>query len=275
MKKLMLLTTVFVLLAIPAYSAIQYEFVQRTTKQDTSIPTTELMGRAILDGTRSRIDFTGGDVYPTGTYMVSIDGSRRLYFVDPENKWYTEVNTAGIASAVAASNIEIANLKSNLEKVGDGEVVAGHATEHYKLTITYDITVPFKGLPLKQSVRTVIDTWSSPKFGEAGRSAFENAIRTGNVQVDKLVETETTKVHGLPLRQSVTITMSVASGKPVKTELPLPVTRTITRETWITKIGEAAPDAMTFKIPATYRKADQPNTPAPPMEVLNMQPVSK
>ena len=163
MKKMMLLTAALALLAIPAFSAIQYDFIQRTTHEGVEIPATELAGRAILEGNRSRIDFTGGDVYPAGTYMVSVDGSRRLYFVDPEKKWYTEVNTAGIATAVSASNIQIANLKSNIEKVGEGEVIAGHATEHYKLTITYDITVPYRSLQLKQNVRTVIHTWASTK----------------------------------------------------------------------------------------------------------------
>lgn len=275
MKKLMMLTAAVTLLAIPAFSAIQYEFIQRTTHEGVEIPATELAGRATLEGLRSRIDFTGGDVYPAGTYMVSIDGSRSLFFVDPEKKWYTEVNTAGIATAVTASNIQIANLKSNIEKVSDGEVVAGHATEHYKLTITYEITVPYRSLALKQNVRTVIHTWTSPKFGDVGRTAFSNALRTGNAEVDKLVETETTKVHGLPLRQSVTITMTNATGRPIKSNLPLPPTRTITRETHITRIGETTPGAMTFKIPAGYRKSDMPDAPAPPMHVLDMQPTPK
>lgn len=273
MKKMTLLIAAFILLAIPAYSAIQYEFVQRTSQEGAVIPNSELTGRATFEGARSRIDFTGGDVYPSGTYMVSIDGSHRLFFVDPENKWYTEVNTAGIASAVAASNIEIANLKSSVEKVGDGEMIAGHSTEHYKLTITYDITVPFKMLPLKQNVKTVIHTWTTAKFGDIGRHAFANAIRTGNPQVDQLVEAETTKVHGLPLRQSVTITMTTATGKPVKSELKLPATRTISRETWITRIGETTPDAMAFKIPSSYRKSDTPDIAAPPMQMLDMKPV--
>jgi hypothetical protein len=272
MKKLMMLTAAVTLLAIPAFSAVQYDFVQRTSHEGVEVPTTELVGRAILEGTRSRIEFTGGDVYPAGTYMVSIDGSRRLYFVDPEKKWYTEVNTAGIATAVAASNIQIANLKSNLEKVSDGEIIAGHPTAHYKLTITYDITVPYRTMALKQSVRTIIHTWATTKFGDIGQSAFANTVRTGNVEVDRLVETETTKVAGLPLRQSVTITMTNATGRPVKSNLPLPPTRTIVRETQVTRIGEVIPSTMTFKVPSTYRRADVPDVPPPPMEVLDMKP---
>jgi hypothetical protein len=93
--------------------------------------------------------------------------------------------------------------------------------------------------------------------------------------VDKLVETETTKVHGLPLRQSVTITMTNATGRPIKTNLPLPPTRTITRETHVTRIGEATPGTMTFKIPADYRKSDMPDAPTPPMHLLDMQPTPK
>lgn len=273
MKKLMLLTLAVMLLAIPAFSAIQYEFIQRTTHEGSVVPATELVGRTILEGDRSRIDFTGGDIYPAGTYLVSIDGSRRLYFVDPEKKWYTEVNTGGIATAVAASNIQITNLKSSLEKLGDGQIVAGILTDHYKMTMTYDITVPYRSMPLKQSVRTVINTWTTSKFGDVAQSAFANPVLTGNTEIDKLIETETKRFGGLPLRQSVTITMSVTAGRPVKSELPLPFTRTITRETWVTKIGETATGPMTFKVPASYRKSESPDTPAPPMQVLDLKPV--
>lgn len=275
MKNRMLLTFAVMLLAIPAFSAIQYEFVQRTTHEGAVVPSTELFGTAVLEGDRSRIEFTGGDVYPAGTYLVSVDGSRRLYFVDPEKKWYTEVNTGGIAGAVAASNIQISNVKSNLEKLNDGQVVAGILTEHYKLTMTYDITVPNRGLPLKQSVRTVINTWTTTKFGDVAQSAFSNAVQTGNVEIDKLIATETKRFGGLPLRQSVTITMSVTAGRPVKSELQMPATRTITRETWVTKVGVTATEPMTFKIPAGYRKSDTPDVTTPPMEVLDLKPVGK
>jgi len=275
MKKAMMLSAAVVLLAIPVYPAVQYEFVQRTTTEGAVVPNTELNGRALLDGSRSRIEFTGGDVYPAGTYVVSVDGSKRLYFVDPLNKWYTEVNTAGVASAVAASNIEIANLKSNLEKIGDNEVIAGQPTVHYKLTITYDITVPTRVMPLRQTVKTVIQTWTTVKYGDIARDAFSNSVRTGNVEVDKLVETETTKVQGLPLRQSVAIMVTSANPKVPGSQVPLPTTRTITRDTWVTKIGETTPDPMAFKIPATYRKSEQPDAPAPPLQVLDMQPVGK
>lgn len=275
MKKMMLLALAVVLVAIPAFPAIQYDFVQRTTHEGAVIPATELMGRAVLEGDRSRIEFTGGDVYPAGTYMVTVDGSRRLFFVDPEKQWYTEVNTSGISTAVAASNIQIANLKSNLEKMGDGQVVAGILTEHYKLTMTYDITVPFRSMPLKQSVRTVINTWTTSKFGDVARSAFANTVQTGNVEIDKMIETETKRVGGLPLRQSVQITMSVTSKGPVKSQLPLPATRTITRETWVTKVGEVVSEPMTFKVPASYRKSEMPDVTTPPMQVLDLKPVGE
>jgi len=277
MKKAMLFAAALTLLAIPAFAAIEYDFSQRTTHEGAVIPSTELMGRAVLDGDRSRIDFTGGDVYPAGTYLVSVDGSRRLYFIDPEKKWFTEVNTSTISTAVAASNIEIANLKTDVEKIGGQEFVAGVPTDHYRMTITYDITVPFRSMPLKQNVRTVINTWMTPKFGDVAQLAFSNSVPTGNPQVDKLIEAETRRLHGLPMRQSVTITLSSAvSGRPVASQLPLPSTRTITRETWVTRIAErGAVEPSLFKVPNGYRRSETPDIPAPPMQVLDLQPVGK
>jgi uncharacterized protein DUF4412 len=257
MKK-MVMGVVVVLLVTghAAFAAIQYEFFQTSRSDASDLPPADFNAKAVLDGQRSRIEFLSGNTYPPGTYVISTDGSRRLLFVDPTQKSYTEVNTMGIANAIGASNITITNLVSNMTKLGDSRVIAGIPTDHYRLTITYDITVQYRNMPLKQSVRTTIDKWTTVRFGDSVETALESTAQTGNPKVDELIAAETTKIKGFPLKQTIQIVTINQSGTPIGSKLRLPASRTQTREMTVTSIAEAAADDAMFRIPAGYRKVD-------------------
>ena len=271
--KTLVVTVALALVAFPGSAAIQYEYVQKNTTPDAVNPTTELTARATVDGERSRIDFVGGTLYPPGTYVVSTDGARRLLFVDPAKEWFTEVNTTSFASALGASNIRISNVKSSLENKPDRPVIAGLATEHTRLTLTYDISVTVKGIVLKQHVRTEVDTWSTPHYAAAAASSFNSALRTGNPEIDAVLDIETTKVVGFPLRQSVT-TRTVADIPPSRSELQVPTSKTIVREMWVTSIRETPASASMFLVPVNYRRADTPDVPKSATKVLTFEPGS-
>lgn len=256
MKRL-LVAVASALVAVSSSAAIQYEFTQKNTTTANADPISDLSARAIIDGESSRIDFLAGSLYPPGTYVISTDGSRRLLFVDPRNEWFTEVNTAGVATALGSSNIRISNFKSSLETKDDRPIIAGIPTEHTRLTLTYDITLTMKAMPLSQHVRTEIDTWSTPRFAPSSASSFLTSMRTGNPDIDRLLDVEAMKIKGFPLRQTVT-TRTVADLPPRKSELNVPTAKTIIREMWVTSIREVAPDASVFLVPTTYRRADVP-----------------
>ncbi len=255
MKKTVLGVAVVLLLTGHAtFAAVQYEYFQ-TSRAEGDEHAADFNARAFIDGQRSRIEFISGNTYPPGTYMISTDGARRLLFVDPTQKLYTEVNTLGIASAIGTSNIVVENLLSSVTKLDDGRVVAGIPTDHYRLTMTYDITVTFRNMPLKQSVRTIIDKWTTVRFGEVA-DAFANSAQTGNSKIDELIATETTKIRGFPLRQIVQITTINNTGQAMGTKLVLPATRTKSREMTVTSISEVAPDDKMFRVPAGYQRTD-------------------
>lgn len=256
MKRL-LVVVALALVAASASAAIQYEFTQKNSTGATVDPVTDLTARAVVDGERSRIDFLAGSQYPPGTYVISTDGSRRLTFVDPEHEWYTEYNSAGVATTLASSNIRIANFKSNFETRADRPIIAGIPTEHSRITMTYDISVTVKSIPLTQRVRTEIDTWSTNRFPASTASSFLTSLRTGNVDIDRLLDTESMKLTGFPLRQTVT-TRTIADLPPSRSQISTPTEKTMVREMWVTSIREVAPDASLFLVPSKYRRADMP-----------------
>src|SRR5687768_1484064 len=221
MKRL-LVTLALALIAVPSFAAIRYEFMLKNTSDDAAKPSSDMTGRATIDGFRSRVEFLSGTLYPPNTYMVTPDSTGRLYFVDPGKQWFTEVNTAGIATALGASGIKIENVKSNVETLPDRSRIAGIDTEHYRITISYDITVTMK-------------------FGDVPQSFLTRGSRTGNPELDRLLDSHNSKISGFPLRQLVTT--RTRYEMPARSKLERPSQRTMTRETWVTKIQEIATEA--------------------------------
>jgi hypothetical protein len=271
MKRL-LVTVALAWIAVPALAALQYDFVQKHTSDDAVTPTRDLTGRATIDGARSRVDFLGGNLYPPGTYMITTDGARRLFFVDPSNKWYTEVNTSGVATALAASDIKIANVKSEAETRKDTQKIAGIDAKHQHLDLSFDITRTIQGIPVRQHAQVDIDSWTTDKFENAQATLISEVIQTGNPQIDEILSAESKKITGFPLRRTVAIHMT--SDLAVKSELKMPRATSMTRETQVTSIREANPDAMLFVVPITYKRADQPDAPRSDSKVLTFDPGS-
>jgi hypothetical protein len=258
MKKI-LLPILLLLVAQVATAGVRYAFIQRTASDMMQLPPSTLTGRAIIDGQQSRVDFLSGNAYPPGTFVVSTDGSRTLRFVDPLQKTYTEINAAALANSMGSANVKVENIKHDLQKIAGTELVAGHPTEHYHLTITYDITVVFQTMPLRQSVREEIDKWTTTDFMDVADTFLSvSAVRTGNPKLDELIELQTRKIQGFPLRQTYSITFltSRAAVPGSKLNEVFSPVRTQRRELEITSIERINADPSEFNVPAVYRRIE-------------------
>ena len=266
------------LVAHAAFAAVQYEYIQTShSDSDAGMPPMSLSAKAVIDGPRSRVDFISGNAYPPGTYVLSTDGARKLQFVDPTQKTYTEVNTLTIASAIGMSNIKVENLKSSVTRLDDQQLIAGIPTNHYRLTLSFDVTVMFSGRPLKQHFRTEIDKWTTARFSDVADALSARTLQTGNAQIDELIAAETGKISGFPLKQAVRITaINAHMGKKTgKSELKVPSTTTLTREMTVTSIRETAADAAMFDVPAGYKRSDfAERIPKAQTQVLSLEPSS-
>lgn len=252
-----LLAIVLLLATQSGWAGVSYEFVQNTQSNIEQIPSTTLTGRAIIDGPRSRIDFGGGNIYAPGAYVISTDASRTMLYVDPVSKTYSEVNAAGIAATYGAADIKIDNFKTNTTFLDDHPVVAGIPTNHYHLTITYDMTLQYGTKPLTQRISEEIDKWTTPRFGDVADSFFAGgSVKTGNPKLDELIDTETRTIKGFPLRQTVVVRTSSPIAITGELKSRLSDVRTQQRELLVTKIQELQADASVFRVPSTFRKLD-------------------
>lgn len=265
-----LLGLALTLIALPSIAAIQYDYTQKSVTEDEVVPTTDLVARATVDGTKSRVEFLSGNLYPPGTYVISNDGSR-LFFVDPTKKWYTEFNAAGAVSAIGANNIKIDNLRSDTKDLGDGPMIASTPTRHYQLTVDYDVTLTLRQIPLKQSVHTVIDNWMTTKYGDVVPNTFASSMSTGNTDVDRLLDLETTKMAGFPLRQTVSIRLTPVTAATANSQLKMS-TRTVLREMQVSAIRELDSKPSDFAIPAGFTPANVGERPKTQTQVLTFEP---
>jgi len=277
-KNLLAIGLLLLVITAPAASAaIQYEFRQTTTSDLESIPSTDCVGRAIIDGDRSRVEFLSGNAYPAGTYVIATNGSRTMTFIDPSRKSFVEVDAASVAASIGSRKITIGNKKIDVTKMPDQTKIAGFPTEHYRMTMSYDITVAFGTLPLTQTVKTTIDKWTTTAFGEVGETFLASgALHTGNPDLDDLVSAENNGIKGFALRQVVNV-VTINNHAPVKGETQLRVNRTTTqtRELLVTSIQPTtAVNLATFSIPVTYHKAGpvHDDTQKSPVQVLSMEP---
>jgi hypothetical protein len=276
----LLFIVLFTLTTAPsATAAIQYEFRQVTSSDIESIPSTDCAGRAIIDGDRSRVEFLSGNTYPAGTYIIATNGSRMMTFVDPSKKSFVEVNAANVVGAIGARKITIANKKIDVVKMPDQTTVAGFPTEHYRMTMSYDISVAFGNLPLTQSVKTTIDKWTTTAFGEVGDIFLASgSLHTGNADLDELMNAENSRIKGFALRQVVSVT-TINNHAAAASASELKVNRTVTqtRELLVTSIQPVKPSLATFIVPLTYHKAQpvQDDTQKTPMHTLSMEPAGE
>lgn len=268
-----------VVTASSAPAAIQYEFRQTTSSDLETIPSTDCAGRAIIDGDRSRVEFMTGNAYPAGTYVIATNGSRTMTFVDPSKKTFVEINAASVTNSIGSRKITIANKKIDVTKMPDQVSIAGFPTEHYRMVMSYDITVNFGTMPLTQSVRTTIDKWTTNAFGDVGDTFLASgALHTGNKDLDDLMTAENTGIKGFPLKQVVNVTTINNQAGNTASELHMNRTVTQTRELLVTSIQPTATvAAATFVVPVTYHKAGpvQDDTQKQPVQVLSMEPAEK
>jgi hypothetical protein len=245
--------------ALDAAAAVQYDFRQVTRTDGGQARTDSVVGRGLIDGNRSRVDFLSGSVFGNGNYVISAEGGKRFMIVNAKDKTYAELDVSSLATALGSSPIKVENLKTDMTKLGDRPIIAGLPTEHYRLTASYEMTVDFCELSIRQKVQTVVDKWTTTAFGDIAQAFFVAGLpRTGNPELDQIIDAETSRFTGFPLRQVVTVITTAEQVKTGRTNLPVQPTRKQTSEMVVTAIQAKDVAEAQFLIPTGFKRVDRP-----------------
>lgn len=238
-----------------ANAGISYKAITRAKDARGREQTASVMN-AVVDGQKARIDFEsrqGGGV-PDGGYLITRDGGRIIYMVNPKEKTYMEWDVdklAGMANSIMQNsggmlNMTVTNHKS--EKLLDekGPKLLGYPTRHYKFSTSYSMEMSVMGFKQKSDVETEQEIWAGQKLGDDAFSLWNRitSFKTGLEDVDKLIAAETGKVKGFPLK---TVVISRTTDKKGRTQ-------TTESTTEITEIKKLTPAGSLFEIPEGYRE---------------------
>ena len=253
-RTLVSLTALLLLAAVPAAAGIRYEAVTKTDGQGGG--NTKVEGW--VSGEKAKILFRDSDqpLTEAGTYLLTRDGGKTIYLVNPEEKTYAEWDLQamlGMAGALTGgamgSLLKMDFSEPQVQQLADedGGTVAGHPTRHTKFRTSYTVTVKVMGMGNTSDVVTEQDLWTTDQLQDVGLGVWLRASpRSGNEQLDKLIATEMKKVQGFPLKS---VTVSTTKGKKGK--------ETVTRTSMeVTALERADIADASFALPAGYEEIE-------------------
>ncbi len=244
------------LAAAPGFAGIHYKAT--TTTQDAAAKTHQIKVESWVSGDNAKVVFLesgGNPVAQEGTYILTQDGGRTLYLVNPEEKTYAKWDLQGMLGTMGAVmngmgpllKIQFSNVKVEKVSEGDGGTVLGLPARNSKYRTSYTMTIKVLGMGNTSDVVTEQDVWATTKLQDAGLGVWLRAEppRTGNAEFDKLVSADAYKLTGFPLKIVAVSTTTSKKGKAQTTRSTMEVTQLD---------ANAAVPATAFEIPKGYEE---------------------
>lgn len=245
------------LVALPALAGIHYKAVT-TTEGDNMKPSTTQV-EAWVDGLQAKVEFreTGTPGLEQGTYMITKDGGKTLFLVDPKEKTYAEwdlqamLQTFGnmLEAMQPILNVEIENVQVEPRGSEAGPTLHGLATTRHAHRTSYDMRVKVLGMGRTNRVETDNEVWSTTELDDPALGVWlRSAPVTGLPGVDELVAKEMEQVQGFPLK---TVARSTTTGQKGKRQSTTVTTMEVTELDRSVDVP-----AATFEIPEGYTRSE-------------------
>ena len=208
-------------IAVPSFAGVHYQAVskleggaRRNNPGDTQV-------EGWVSGNKARVEFKesgGNPMVKSGMYMITKDGGKTLYLVNPEDMTYVLWDVNGMLGALGGVmnglgpmlKIEFSDPKVEQVSEEDGGSLLGMPTRHYKFRTSYTTKVKILGMGRSSDTVTDQDIWATTKLTDPGLGVWlrHDPPRTGNESFDKLIaaESEKRKVSGFPLKLVSTTT---------------------------------------------------------------------
>jgi hypothetical protein len=256
---LSLVSAAFLLAAIPCAAGIHYKSVTKTEAEGSKARSSETQAEGWVSGEKAKIVFvesSGSPMTQQGSYILTKDGGKTLYLVNPKDKTYAEWSLQGMLGAVGAVmngmgpllKVQFDNLKVDRVAEGDGGLVAGLPTRHYKSHTSYTMTIKVLGMGNTANVVSEQDVWATTRVSDVAMGVWLRAepLRTGNAEFDKLITSQAAKYQGFPLKVVTVSTSTPQKGNKVTHS---------TATTEVTQLEtNASVPASSFEIPAGYKE---------------------
>ncbi len=188
-----------------------------------------------------------------GGYWLFLSDRNAMYLVNPQEKTYSEIplgpmlQFVGVAGKLVKMKIE--NPVVKVEKIGN-ETLHGHACEHFRITVEYDMQVKIAFIKKKTHQKSVKDVWSTraiKALAEIGESFRTRDFKTGFEDLDELIaeQTKAEAAAGFPLKfVQVNYSTDKKGRESVESQMTMEVSDLAVKNL----------DASLFKIPDGYQR---------------------
>jgi hypothetical protein len=242
--------------SVPAFAGVHYKSVTKTQDAQTKGGSIEVEGW--VAGEKARVEFkeSANPAAKQGSWLLTKDGGKTIYLVDPEEKTYAEWNLQAMLGLVGSVmqgmgpllKVEFSDPKVEKLLEEDGGVLSGLPTRHVRYRTSYNMKIRVLGMGNEANVVTEQDIWATDKLQDVALGIWlrSDPPRTGNEQFDKLITAEAGKTQGFPLK---TVTVSTTTQKKNNKQ-------TVTRSTMeVTQLDTSANvPGSSFEIPAGYKE---------------------
>ena len=252
----LVLVAAFVLAAGPAAAGIHYTAETTTAPEKGKAQVTRV--EAWVEGESAKVLFRESDqpMLAGGDYLLTRDGGKTVYLVDPDEETYTEWDLAGMLGMVGSvmegmqgmMNLEFSDVVVETLAEEPGGELLGHPVTHRKYRTTYTTNIRVLGMKRQSTTETIQDLWTTDAFGDPALGVWlrSEPPATGMEDLDELIAAEMEKVEGFPLK---TVSVSTTTGQKGKES-------TARTETVVTELSETSVPEGTFEIPAGYTETE-------------------
>ncbi len=258
------LSFALLLAAVPCWAGIHYKSTTKSWSEGAQTRNSEgrnseVQAEGWVSGDKAKVAFVASNGNPMarqGTYIVTKDGGKTLYLVNPQDQTYAQWDLQGMLGVVGSVmngmgpllKIQFSDPKTEKVSEEDGGLVAGVPTRHYKYRTSYTMTVKVLGMGNTADVVSDQDIWATTRATDIGLGVWLRAEppRTGNKDFDKLLTGAAAKFQGFPLKSVIVNTSTQQKGnKQTVTHVTMEVTQFD---------AHASVPASAFEIPAGYKE---------------------
>lgn len=251
LKPTLLLALLFA--TLPSFAGVVYTATTRTEQGGKAESSTV---HAQVSGLGARIEFVQNDApfLPPGAYLLSRDGGKTLYVIDPAEKtfakWDMGVLTKDVSDTMDRLKARTSITQPKLEKLLDepSEPIAGFSTRHYRYRTSYNTNLEIMGSISVLKIVTEEDIWATTKLQDPALAVWlrKTPEPSGDAQLDALLKTEMSKIQGFPLKRITTTTTTDSHGKPQK----------LTTTMSVSKVALTGVAKSVFAIPEGYKQTE-------------------
>ncbi len=208
-----------------------------------------------VDGDGARIVFKGGTGpagIPEGNYIVSSDGGKTLFLVDPKEHTYSRFDLEALMGAAGSimhslggvMKMKIEDKNVEAKPPVDGGTMLGFPTRKYVFDTSYTLAMSVLGMKRRMRTKTHEEIWTTMALSDPGFGAWlsKKIQKTGYPELDELIAMAMHDIEGVTLKQATETITTDKKGKAQRSA------QTMT----VTALEKADVVPSMFEVPAGY-----------------------